>query len=115
MNIDQLQQVAEAANGPHKDGDWLEFIATFNPAVVLQLLQALRDAKAEGLRRAVSIVASEPELPGEMPWEMFRAMKDACDLKPVAEEFCRGIVRATKQNILERLTTVQRTAGGRDE
>lgn len=81
-------------------------IATVITAFGRRCVKAEREALLE-------VVRSEPEFPDEMPAEMYRAMQDASNLKALAEDFCRGIVRVTKQCILERMEAqaIQRREG----
>lgn len=67
---------------------------------------AILRAREDMRENDVQAVKDEPEFPDSMPDEMYRAMKDACALRTSAEEFCRSIVKITKQCILERMSTL---------
>lgn len=57
-------------------------------------------ARTEGYQRALEVINSEPELPGDMPdemWEAIRNDRNAC------AEAMRIVVRQTKSNIINNL------------
>ena len=61
------------------------------------------------LSAALKAVADEPELPGEMPDEVWEALRSD---RATMETVLRGIVQTTKQNIRDR---IERVAQGRGQ
>ena len=61
------------------------------------------------LSAALKAVADEPELPGEMPDEVWEALISD---RATMETVLRGIVQTTKQNIRDR---IERVAQGRNQ
>ena len=55
------------------------------------------------LSAALKAVADEPELPGEMPDEVWEALRSD---RATMETVLRGIVQTTKQNIRDRIERV---------
>ena len=61
------------------------------------------------LSAALKAVDDEPELPGEMPDEVWEALRSD---RATMETVLRGIVQTTKQNIRDR---IERVAQGRNQ
>lgn len=59
------------------------------------------------VQQALAVVDAEPELPGEMPDEYLEAMRLCVNDKEAATEFCRILVRCTKDSIKKRLQVIQ--------
>lgn len=75
------------------------------------LKDQLAAAQAD-VKRMRAAVENEPELPGDMPQEMYDAVKED---KDAMAELLRIVVRKTKENILAKAlaTTADRRAGDR--
>jgi hypothetical protein len=67
------------------------------------------DALQARLAQVERIILDEPELPGDMPEEMWQAIRAD---KETAQEAMRIAVRKTKQNILDRLQARPASGGG---
>ena len=61
------------------------------------------------LSAALKAVADEPELPGEMPDEVWEALRSD---RAMMETIMRGVVQTAKQNIRDR---IERVAQGRGQ
>lgn len=61
------------------------------------------------LSAALKAVADEPELPGEMPNEVWEALRSD---RATMETVLRGVVQTAKQNIRDR---IERVAQGRGQ
>jgi len=79
-----------------KAHDTLADQVALDTARIITVVQQYTEAQQE-VARLTQIVRDEPELPGEMPLEIYELVKN--DREAIAE-FARIVVRETKKNIL---------------
>lgn len=112
-----IQQLAEAQRTVAKLEDERDAARTErNNKALLAKIQQDKIAQAEQqvarLRElTMKAIDDEPEMPGEMPDEMYQAVH-ALDRAGLAE-WCRIMVRATKRGITERLEHALRETGAK--
>ncbi len=66
--------------------------------VLEQFAQQIRQETVEEAQR---VVEAEPELPGDMPAELFAAFREAAATRNAAEDYCRSLVIVSKRSIAQ--------------